>query len=100
MFVFKCCLQLKVLDNRFLHESIAFDLRIGEKKSSFISLYRSPNQSYVDFVLFVDNIELNLDTLSRKQPFTMVPVGYIRSRNWYNKDITSNEGRKIEAVTS
>ena len=23
-----------------------------------------------------------------------------KSSNWYNKDITSNEGRKIEAVTS
>ena len=30
----------------------------------------------------------------------MVPFGDVKSSNWYNKDITSNEGRKIEAVTS
>ena len=32
----------------------------------------------------------------------MVAFGHFnaKSSNWYNKDITSNEGRKIEAVTS
>ena len=32
----------------------------------------------------------------------MVVLGIFnaKSSNWYNKDITSNEGRKIEAVTS
>ena len=47
---YKNCLPLKVLDIRFLHESIAFELRIGDKLCSFISLYRSPNQSSDDFV--------------------------------------------------
>ena len=36
----KNCLPLKVLDIRFLHESIAFILRIGDKLCSFIFLYR------------------------------------------------------------
>ena len=36
-------LPLKVLDIRFLLESITFDLRIGDKLCSFISLYKSPN---------------------------------------------------------
>ena len=49
---YKNCLPLKVLDIRFLHESIAFDIRIGGKLYSFISLYRSSNQSYDDFVSF------------------------------------------------
>ena len=99
---YKNRLPLKVLDIRFLHESIAFELRIGDKLCSFISLYRSPNQSYDDFVSFLDNFELTLDTLAQKNPFLMVAVGDFnaKSRNWYNKDITSDEGRKIEAVTS
>ena len=33
---YKNCLPLKVLDIRFIHESIAFELRIGDKLSSFI----------------------------------------------------------------
>ena len=62
---YKNYLPLKVLDIRFLHESIAFELQIGDKLCSFISLYRSPNQSYDDFVLFLDNFELILDTLAQ-----------------------------------
>ena len=68
----------------------------------FISLYRSSNQSYDDFVSFLDNFELTLDTLAQKSPFLMVAIGDFnaKSSNWYDKDIASNERRKIEAVTS
>ena len=72
---YKNCLPLKVLDTRFLHESIAFELRIGDKLCSFIFLYRSPNQSFDDFVSFLDNFELTLDTLAQKNPFLMVDLG-------------------------
>ena len=91
---YKNCLPLKVLDIRFLHESIAFDLRIDDKLCSFISLYRSPNQSYDDFVSFLDNFQLTLDTLAQKNLFLMVALRDFKSSNWYNKDITSNEGKK------
>ena len=47
------CLPLKVLDIGILHESIAFNLRIGDKLCSFISYYRSPD----DFVLFLENFD-------------------------------------------
>ena len=99
---YKNCLPLKALDIRFLHESIAFELRIGDKLCSFISLYRSPNQSYDDFVSFLDNFELTLDTLDQKNPFLMVSLYDFnaKSSNWYNKDIASDEGSKIETVTS
>ena len=99
---FKNCLPLKVLDIRFLHESITFELRIGDKLGSFISLYRSPNQSYDYFASFLDNFELTLDTLAQKSRFLMVALGDFNAKfsNWYNKDITSDEGRKIETVTS
>ena len=99
---YKKCLPLKVLDIRFLHESIAFELQIGSKLCSFISLNRSPSQSYDDFVSFLDNFKLTLDTLAQKNPFLMVTLGDFNatSSNRYNKDITSDESRKIEAVTS
>ena len=71
---YKNCLPLKVLDIRFPHESIAFELRIGNKLCSFISLYRSPNQSYDDFISLLDNFELTLDVLAQKNPFLMVPL--------------------------
>ena len=68
---YKDCLPLKVFDVRFLHNTIAFDLWIGDKLYIFISLYRSPNHSYDD----------------------------CESRNWYNKDNTSNKRRKIKVLT-
>ena len=88
---YKNCLPLKVHDIRFLHESIAFELRIGSKLCSFITLYRLPNQTYDDFVSFPDNFELTLDTLAQKNPFLMIAPGDFnaKSSNWYNK------GRKI-----
>ena len=96
------CLLLKVLDIRFLHESITFDLRIGDKLCSFIFLYRSPNQSYDDFVSFLEYFDLTLDTLSQKNPFLIDALGNFNPKfsNWYNKDNTSYEVRKTEAVTS
>ena len=99
---YKNCLKLKVLNIRFLHESILLELRIGDKLCSFISLYRSPNQSYDDLVSFLDNFELTLDTLAQKNLFLMIALGDFnaKSSNWYNKDITIDEGREIEAVTS
>ena len=52
--------------------------------------------------MFLDNFELTLDTLVQKNHFLMVALGDFnaKSSNYYNKDITSNESRKIEAVTS
>ena len=98
---YKNCLPLKVLYIRFLHENIAFELWIGDKICSFISLYWSPNQSYDVFVLFLDNLKLTLDTLAPKNPFSVVVFGDFNanSSNLYNNDITRDEGRKIEAVT-
>ena len=87
---YKNFLPLKVLDIGFLHESIAFDLRIDDKLYSFISLYRSPNQSYDDFVSFLDNFELTLDTLAQKNPFLMVALGVRKFKNRRNKIIAQS----------
>ena len=44
-------------------------MRIGDKVCNFISLYRSPNQSLEKFEKFADNLELNLDTIAKSNPF-------------------------------
>ena len=66
---YKNCLPSKAPDIRFLHESIASDLQIGDKLCSLISHYRSPNKSYDDFESFLDNFDLTIDTLAQKNPF-------------------------------
>ena len=52
--------------------------------------------------MFLDNFKLTLDTLAQKNPFLIVALEDFNDKlnNWYNKDITSNEGRKIEAAIS
>ena len=61
MYYKKNCLPLQVLDIRFIHESIAFDLRIGDK------------------------LLVTLDTLAQKKPFLLVAIGDFnaKSSNWY-----------------
>ena len=49
--------------------SRAFGLPIGDNLRSFISIYISINQSYLDFVSFRVNFELTLNTLAQKNPF-------------------------------
>ena len=62
-------LPLRILDIHFLHECINFTMRIGDKVCNFISLYRSPHQSIEEFETFADNLELNLDTIAKSNPF-------------------------------
>ena len=49
---YKNCLPVKVLYIRFFHEGIAFELQIGDKLCSFISLYRLPNQTNILMILY------------------------------------------------
>ena len=64
---YKNCLPLKVLDIRFVQESIAFDLRIGDNYVvSFL---------FIDDLWSLDNFELTLDTLAQKNTFLMVALG-------------------------
>ena len=60
---------------RHLNECINFELKIGDKFCTFLALYRSPSQSQDNFETFIDNFELNLETLSRKNTFLLVAIG-------------------------
>ena len=72
---YKTCLPLRVLDIQYLNECINFELIIGDKLYTFVALYRSPSQSQDNFETFIDNTELNLENLYRKNPFLLVAIG-------------------------
>ena len=38
-------LPIEMLNINYIHECICFDLKIGSKRCSIVSLYRSPSQS-------------------------------------------------------
>ena len=50
---------------------------IGNKICNFITLYRSPSQNQDDFQAFIDNLEMNLETLAQRNLFLMVVTGVL-----------------------
>ena len=63
---------MKLIEVKYLHEFINFELRIGGK---FLSLYRLPSQSKDDFEMFLENLELNFDHMAEKSPLMVVVLG-------------------------
>ena len=90
-------LSLQILDIQYLHESIRFELRIGNKLCNFVALYRSPSQTEEKFEIFSDNFELNLGNLSHKNTFLVVANRDInaKSKCWYFNDSTTSHGNLL-----
>ena len=85
-----------------MQECINFEIKIKDKLCNFITLYHSPNQCQDDFELFINNFELNLDSVMVNDPFLTVVLGDFNAETslWYNNDITTHEGSEIDGVTS
>ena len=99
---YKVSLPLKIKNIHYLQECINFEKKIKDKLCNFISLYRSPNQSQDDFESFNNNLEYNLDSFMLNNPFlTVIDCDFnVKSSLWYNNDIATYEGSKIDGVTS
>ena len=68
---------------------------------SFLCLYKSPSQTRDIFEAFADNFELTLDTIVIKNPFSIFALGGFNAKttNWYENDINSYEGLKLDTIT-
>ena len=99
---YKCSLPLKVIDISYLQECINFEVKIGDKTCNFLSLYRSPSQTRDEFENFIKNVGLNLEHIANKNPFLIVVLVDFNARmqGWYQNDITTFEGCKIDIATS
>ena len=91
---YKNFLPLRVLSIQYL--------QVGCKICNFISLYRSRSQTQDESEKFIDNLELNLETLCQNNPFLIVLIGDLnaKSKNWYSREKTSHEENEIENVTA
>ena len=76
------------------------EISLAGKVCNFIFLYRSPSQSHDIFETFAYNLELNLDTITSKNPYLIVILGDFnaKSSNWYKHNKTTYGGSKIEAI--
>ena len=99
---YRNCLPLKLINICYLNECISFVIKLRDKISNFVSLYRSPNQCEDDFENVCNNSELTLDAVSATNLFLIVAIGNFsaKSNNWYTGDTTTFEGSTIEAITS
>ena len=99
---YKSSLPFRVINVKYLQESIPFELRIGGKCCKFSCLYMYPCQTQDEFETFLKNIELTLDKIHENNPFMTLALGdfNVKSNNWCKADITSLEGSKIDTIAS
>ena len=85
-----------------MNKCVRFELKIGEKLFTFISLYRSPSQTQVEFGKFRNNLELNLDLTVQNNPHLVVAFGDFnaKSKNFYGCDQTNFAGNVLENLFS
>ena len=95
-------LPLRIISVNYLSECINFEIMIGKKICNFLTLCRSSSQNQDDFQAFIDNFEMNLETLTQRNPSLTVVIGDFnaKSKNWCSKDSTNFEDITIENVTS
>ena len=98
MYLFSKISAFANIRDSFSLRILIFETRITRKVYNFISLYASQNQSLEEFETFADNLELNLDAISKNNPFVSVLLGDLNAKliNWYKNDSTSYEVTKID----
>ena len=99
---YKSSLPFRVINVKYLQESISFELRIGGNCCRFSCLYRSPSQTQDEFEIFLKNFELTLDKIHENNPFMTIVLSDFnaKSNNWCKADLTSLEGSKIDTIAN
>ena len=79
-----------------MNESLSFELRFGGKVCKFLSLYRSHSQNKDNFKRFLENLDLNFDNLTEKNPFMMIVLDDFNAKlkPWCTNDSTNFKPRK------
>ena len=85
---------LFILHCIYVQECINFDMKIGCKVYSFISLYRSPSQTLDDFETLSKNSESDLENIIQRNPFLAVTIGDFnaKSSKWHCQDQSTFDG--------
>ena len=61
---YKKTLSIKMLNINYIQECICFDLKIGSKRCTIVSLYRSPSQSADESENFLKKLNLNMESIT------------------------------------
>ena len=60
--------------------AFGFDLKIGTKRFTIVSLFRSPSQYADKFERFMNKLYLTMESITQKNPFLTVVIGNFNSR--------------------
>ena len=63
---YKNFLPIEIINVKYLHKSLNFELKIGGKICKLLPLYKSPSQNKDDSQTFLENLELNFDHMAAK----------------------------------
>ena len=98
----KRSIPFRVIDVKYLQDSISFELKIRVKCCNFSCLYRSPSETQDEFETFLNYFELTLDKIHENNLLMTVVLGDFnaKSNSWCKADITSLEGSKIYTIMS
>ena len=82
-----------MLNINYIQECIRFDLKIGSKRYSIVSLYRSPSQSANEFENFLNKLNLTMESIIQKSSFLTVVIGDFnaKSSKWWTDDKKTEE---------
>ena len=77
-------------------------MKIGDKVSNSISLYRSPSQTLDDFETFSKSFKLNLENIVHRNPFPVVVIGDFNAKSsvWHGQDKSTFEGNVTDNIRS
>ena len=99
---YKESLPIKMLNSNYLQECISFNVKIGSKRYTIVSFYRSPSQSANEFENVLNKLNLTMESLTQKNPFLTVVIGNfnVRPSKWCMDDKATQQGFKIENLPS
>ena len=69
---YKKSLPIKIRNINYIQGCISFNLKIGSKLCSIVSLYRSTSQSADEFEDFLNKLNLTMESIIQKNPFLVV----------------------------
>ena len=99
---YKESLAVKLIDVNFLNKCILCEVTFYKLKGYITVLYRSPSQNSSEFDNFLSGFENVINLINSCKPdFTIILGNFnARSKSWWQYDVTSSEGTKIDALTS
>ena len=99
---FKEQLKLKQIITPNFSECILCEISMGNKIGYIAVTYRSPSQTASKSANFLENFEKLLYQIQQFRSSFVVILGdsNAKSKSWWNKDITSNEGSQIDSLAT